>query len=73
MHQPATMVAHSAPVNKTPVAVEVLRSECVRKLMDDQYCKKGEVIKNECVGPRQLKNLIITDHHPSRFLANLSV
>eukprot|EP00091_Calanus_sinicus_P020700 TRINITY_DN5812_c0_g1_i1.p1 TRINITY_DN5812_c0_g1~~TRINITY_DN5812_c0_g1_i1.p1 ORF type:complete len:230 (+),score=59.51 TRINITY_DN5812_c0_g1_i1:157-846(+) len=47
--QPATMVAHSTPVHKPPVAVEVLRSECVRKLMDDKYCKKGEVIKSECV------------------------
>jgi len=37
---PATMVAHSSPLIFKPIAVELIQSECVRKLMDNKYCKK---------------------------------
>lgn len=45
----ATMVAHSAPMNKEPVAVEVLKTQCVRNFMDNKYGKKSEMLKTECV------------------------
>eukprot|EP00092_Neocalanus_flemingeri_P003696 GFUD01003972.1.p1 GENE.GFUD01003972.1~~GFUD01003972.1.p1 ORF type:complete len:615 (-),score=155.92 GFUD01003972.1:353-2197(-) len=35
-----TMVAHSAPTNKLPLADSVLKTQCVTNFMDNKYCKK---------------------------------
>jgi len=49
-----TMVSHTVPADKLPIADEALKTECVRHLMDNKYCPRPKLNSSGKKGKYQI-------------------